>query len=203
MAPGPQARESDCVRPQRLAEISPYDDQCLETRDGGPLCGGRSPRRARIPTGSVVRRRCWADPIHTAVTRRQREVMLSERTNGGAAHDLLVAAEAVEHTDHGGDPAALPRELEALGDALHAAGRVCEQSAFRIVPGGQPLDRGICSRYQRAAASWPTSQSPSYERFAAALASLHGAAEAARQAARRCDRAREAVDGLLRTSTRA
>jgi hypothetical protein len=127
--------------------------------------------------------------------------MLSERTNGGAAHDLLVAARAVEHTDHGGDPVALAGELEALGEALRAAGRACEQSAFRVVPGAQPLDRGVCSRYQRAAASWPTSPSPSYERFAAALASLNGAADAARQAARRCDRAREAVDGLLRTST--
>ena len=69
-------------------------------------------------------------------------------------------------------------------------------------PAAQPLDRGICSRYQRAAASWPTSPPPSHERFAAALASLHGAADAARLAARRCDRAREAVDVLLRTSTR-
>jgi hypothetical protein len=127
--------------------------------------------------------------------------MLSERTNGAAAHDLVVAANVVEHTDHGGDPAALPGELEALGEALRAAGRVCEKYAFRVVPGAQPLDRGICSRYRRAAASWPTSPPPSHERFAAALATLHGAADAARQAAGRCDRAREAIDGLLRTST--
>jgi hypothetical protein len=129
--------------------------------------------------------------------------MLSEQKNGAAPHDLLVAAKVLEQSDHGGDPAALPEELEALGEALRVAGRVCQKSAFRIVPRAQPLDRGICSRYQRAAASWPTSPSPSYERFAAASASLHGAADAARQAARRCDRAREAVDALLQTSTRA
>jgi hypothetical protein len=129
--------------------------------------------------------------------------MLSERTNGGAARDLLVAANAVGHTDHGGDLAALPGELEGLGEALRAAGRACKKSAFRVVPGAQPLDRGIGDRYQRAAASWPASPPPSYERFAAALASLHEAADAARLAARRCDRARDAVDGLLRTSIRA
>jgi hypothetical protein len=129
--------------------------------------------------------------------------MLSERINGGAAHDLLVAAKAVEHTDHAGDVAALPGELEDLAEALRAAGRVCEKSAFRVVPGAQPLDRGICSRYQRAAASWPASPSPSYERLAAALSSLHEAADATRLAARRCDQARETVEGLLRTSTRA
>jgi hypothetical protein len=160
-------------------------------------------RWQQYATGVRAAHRCWPDPIQTVVFRRQREVMLSERTNGAPAHDLLVAASAVEHIDHGGDPAALAGTLEALGEALRAAGRACEQSAFRIVPGGRPLDRGICSRYQRAAANWPTSPSPSYERFAAALASLHGAADAARQAARRCDQAREAVDGLLRTSTRA
>jgi hypothetical protein len=160
-------------------------------------------RWQQYATGAHPARRCWPDPIQTAVSRRQPEVMLPERTHGAPAHDLLVAASAVEHTDRGGDPAALAAELDALGEALRAAGHACEQSAFRVVPGGRPLDRGICSRFQRAAASWPTSPSPSYERFAAALASLHAAADAARQAAHRCDRAREAVDGLLRTSTRA
>jgi len=128
--------------------------------------------------------------------------MVTERTYGDAAHHLLFAADAVEHADHAGDPAGLPEELEALGEALRAAGRVCEHAAFRVLPGAQPLDRGICSRYQHAAAIWPTSPSPSHERLAAVLASLHAAADAARQAARRCDRAGEAVDGLLRTSTR-
>jgi hypothetical protein len=128
--------------------------------------------------------------------------MLSERTNGAAAHDLLVAAKAVEHTEHGGDPAALPGELEGLSEALRAAGRAYEKSASRVVPAAQPLDCGLCSRYQHAAASWPTSPPPSHERFAAALASLHEAAAAARLAARRCDQARQAVDVLLRASTR-
>jgi hypothetical protein len=127
--------------------------------------------------------------------------MLSERINGAAANDLLVASNAVEHIEHGGDLAALTGELECLSEAFRAAGRAYETSASRVVPAAQPLDRGICGRYQRAAANWPASPPPSHERFAAALASLHGAADAARQAARRCDRAREAVDGLLRTST--
>jgi hypothetical protein len=92
MAPGPQARESDCVRPQRLAEISPYDDQCLETREVarcagaavlvapvsrlGPWCAadaGRTPFTRRSPGGNVrsccqnaqtaARRTiCWSRP---------------------------------------------------------------------------------------------------------------------------------------------
>jgi hypothetical protein len=128
--------------------------------------------------------------------------MLSERTNDVAAHDLRVAARAIEFTDHGSGLATLPGELESLGEALRAAGRACEESASCVAPGAQPVDRGVCSRYQRAAASWPTSPPPSYERFAAVLASLHEAAGAARLAARRCDHARQAVDILLRASTR-
>jgi hypothetical protein len=127
--------------------------------------------------------------------------MLSERTTGAAAHDLLAAA-AVEHSERGGDLAALPGELECLGCALRAAGRAYEEFASRVAPAAQPLDRGNGSRYQRAAATWPVSPPPSHERFAAALASLHEAADAARMAARRCDQARQAVDVLLRTSTR-
>jgi hypothetical protein len=127
--------------------------------------------------------------------------MLSERTNRAAEHDLLDAAKAFEHADHDGSVAALPGELERLGDALRAAGRAYEESITRVIPGPHPADRGISSRYQRAAANWPTSPSPSHERLAAALATLHAAADAARQAACRCDRAREAVDALLRTST--
>lgn len=153
-------------------------------------------------TGYAPRRRCWADPIHTAASRRHREAMLSERTSGAAANDLLSAAKAVEHTDHSGDLATLPAELEGLGEALQAAGRALESSASRVLPAAQPLDRGICSRYQRAAASWPSSPPPSHERFAAALASLHEAADAARLAARRGDQARQDVDVLLRTSAR-
>ena len=128
--------------------------------------------------------------------------MLSERTNGAAANDVLVAAKEVEHTDHGGDLTALPGELEGLGEALRAVGRACERSASRVVPAAQPLDRGICSRYQRAVANWPASPPPSHERLAATLASLHEAADAANQAAHRCEQASQAVDVLLRTSTR-
>jgi hypothetical protein len=128
--------------------------------------------------------------------------MLSERTTGAPEPDLLVAAKALEHADHGDSLGALPGELERLGDALRAAGRACEKSISRVVPGAQPRDRGISSRYQRAAASWPASPPPSHERFAAALASLHEAADAARLAARRSDQASQAVSLLLRTSTR-
>jgi hypothetical protein len=128
--------------------------------------------------------------------------MLSERTYGAAANDLLAAAEAVEHIDHGGDLTALPGELEGLGEALLAVGRAYERSASRVVPAAQPLDRGICSRYQRAAANRPASPPPSHERLAATLASLHEAADAAHLAARRCDQARQAVEVLLRASTR-
>lgn len=95
--------------------------------------------------------------------------MLSERTNG-AAHALLVAAKAFEHTEHGGNLAALPGDLEGLSGALRAVGRVYETSASRVVAAAQPLDRGMCSRFQRAASSWPDSPPPSHERFAAALA---------------------------------
>ena len=70
---------------------------------------------------------------------------------------------------------------------------------FTVVPAAEPLDHGICSRYQRAAARWPTEPPPSYERFASALARLHDAAGAARLAARRCDEAKRTVRPLLRT----
>jgi hypothetical protein len=128
--------------------------------------------------------------------------MLSEQTNGAAERDLLVAAEALDQAERGGSLAALPGELERLGDALRAAGHAYENSISRVAPDARPHDRGICSRYQRGAASWPASPPPSHERFAAALASLHDAADAARLAARRSDQARQAVSLLLRTSTR-
>ena len=128
--------------------------------------------------------------------------MLSERTNGAAADELLAAATALERADHGGVEA-LPSDLEALTEALRAVVRALEKSASRVVPAAEPLDERICSRYQRAAASWPTTTPPSYERFAAALAHLHDAADAARLATRRCDKARRTVEALLRTSHRA
>ena len=126
--------------------------------------------------------------------------MLSERTNTAATDGLLLAATAVARSDPGGGVQTLPGELEGLAEALRAAGRALEASAARVVPAAQPFDRGICSRYQRAAAGWPTSPAPSYERFASTLAGLHDAAGAARLAARRCDEARRTVDLLLRTT---
>jgi hypothetical protein len=131
--------------------------------------------------------------------------MLTERTKSDTASDLRVAAEAVERIDDSGDIAGLPNRLERLADALRATTGAYEAAASRVVPAAQPLDRGIASRYRRAAAAWPATPPPSHERFAAALASLHAAADAARLAARRCDQARRAVDALSqgdhRTST--
>jgi hypothetical protein len=128
--------------------------------------------------------------------------MLSERTNGAEVDALLAVATALEGADHGGVEA-LPSDLDALTEALRAAGRALEKSASQVVPAAEPLDHRICSRYQRAAASWPTTPPPSYERFAAALADLHDAADAARLATRGCDKARRSVEALLRTSQRA
>jgi hypothetical protein len=128
--------------------------------------------------------------------------MLSAHANPVAVDALQLAVGAVEQLERGNDVESLPTELEALAEALRAAGRACDSAASRVVPSAQALDRSICSRYQRAAARWPISPPPSYARFAAALASLHEAADAARLAARRCDRARDAVGVLLQPSRR-
>jgi hypothetical protein len=129
--------------------------------------------------------------------------MLSERTNGAAADELLVAATAVDPADHGAGVEALPSELEALAEALRAAGRALATSASRVVPAAEPFDHSICGRYQRAAASWPTAPPPSHEGFTAALSRLHDAASATRSAARRADEARQTVEALLRPSRNA
>ena len=110
--------------------------------------------------------------------------MLSERTNDALADDVGVEA--------------LPSELDAVAEALRAAGGVLAMSASRVVPAADRGDSSICSRYQRAAASWPTTPPPSYERFAAAFARIHDAADATRLARRRCDEARRSVEALLR-----
>lgn len=123
--------------------------------------------------------------------------MLSERTVRTAAQGLKSAGRTVACTDGGDEAPGLPGELEELGQALRLASRACEAATFRVVPGPQPPDRDICSRYQHAAACWPSLPPPPHERFAAALASLHEAADAARLAARRCDQAKQAVDALL------
>jgi hypothetical protein len=117
--------------------------------------------------------------------------MLSERTNGAPADALL------------GDVEALPSELEALAKAMRAAGRALETLASRVVPAAEPLDSSVCSRYQRAAAHWPTTPPPSHERFAGALARFHDAADATRLAGRRCDEARRTVEAMLHPSRNA
>ena len=133
---------------------------------------------------------------------RHRQAMLSERTHSDAAHKQSVVATTIEHADGDDGIEGLSAELEGLADALRAASRAYTQSAARVVPSAQPLERGVCGRYQRAAANWPASQPPSHEQFAAAMASLHQAADAAWRAARRGDRARQAVDALFRPSHR-
>jgi hypothetical protein len=128
--------------------------------------------------------------------------MLSKHLNHDAANELLDAADAVECIEGAGDIADLPPHLDRLGDALRAAGRAYETAASHLVPPAQADDRGIASRYQRAAAAWPGAPPPSHERFAAAMTSLHAAADAARAAGRRCDQARHAVDALWQTGVR-
>ena len=126
--------------------------------------------------------------------------MLSQSTPGVSANDLLVAAQAIEQADHGGSVTALPCELERLSEALRAVGRAYEEAACRVVPGARSIDHGICGRYQRAAARWPTTPPPSHEGFAGALSALHEAADGVRAAARSCDKARDVVDGLVHDS---
>jgi hypothetical protein len=125
--------------------------------------------------------------------------MLTERTKRDAAHDLRIAVERIDDDD---DIADLPAQLQRLADALRATGAAYETAAACVVPAAEPLDRGIAFRYRRAAAAWPAAPAPSHERLAAALASLHTAADAARLAARRSDDARQAVDALWRTDPR-
>jgi hypothetical protein len=123
--------------------------------------------------------------------------MLKERTND-APDDLGVATEALARVDGDVDVdvADLLARLERLGDALRATGGAYEAAAARVVPAARPLDRGIADRYGRAGAAWPAAPPPSHERFAAALASLHAAADAARLASRRCEDARRAIEAL-------
>lgn len=126
--------------------------------------------------------------------------MLTERTNSASADELRVAATALARTRHESPMESLPGDLEALTEALRAAGSALAMSGARVVPAAESHDQGVCGRYQRAAAMWPTDPPPSHERFAAALAQLHAAAAATLLTARRCDEARQTVETLLRTS---
>ena len=128
--------------------------------------------------------------------------MLSERTISAGADELLHATAALEQPGRDAPLESLPGHLEALAEALRTAEGALASSGVRVVPAAAPSDHGVCGRYQRAAALWPTDLPPSYERFAAALAHLHDAAAATRLAAHRCDEARRTVEALLRTSQR-
>jgi hypothetical protein len=133
------------------------------------------------------------NPIRYQRSGRHRWPMLTQRVNDSAANELLRAADAVEDIDAHSDM--LPARLDRLADALRAARRAYEAAASQLVPSAEPFDQSIADRYRRAAEAWPA-EPPPHERFAAALRSLHTAADAARLAARRCDEARRAVDRL-------
>lgn len=147
--------------------------------------------------------RCFTDPISGAADPRHATAMLFERTSGAAADQLMLAAAALERAGLDAPVGSLPADLEALTDALRTAESALATSGGRVVPAAARSDHGVCGRYQRAAAVWPTDPPPPHERFAAALAQLHDAAAATRLAGRRCDEARRTVEALLRTSQRA
>jgi hypothetical protein len=83
-------------------------------------------------------------------------------------------------------------DLGELAAALREAAERCDRAAARIAP-HEALDETVCDRYRAAAARWPAESPPPYERIAGILARLHDAGAAAREAARRCDAAREAL----------
>ena len=89
--------------------------------------------------------------------------MLSQHTNSAAAGELRRHVATVEPVQPGAGVEEIPSELEALAEALRAAGRALAPSASRVVPAAEPIDPSVCSRYQRAAASWPTAPPPSHE----------------------------------------
>ena len=142
-------------------------------------------------------------PIPTPGVQRHAAAMLSGRTNGAAADELLVGVTELERGGHGGGVESLPSDVEALIEALRAAGGALDASGSRVATAPHTLDHSVCRRYQRAAAMWPADPPPSHERFAAALAHLHDAAAATQLAARRCDEARQAVEALFRSSQQA
>jgi hypothetical protein len=125
--------------------------------------------------------------------------MLSVRPHPAVSVDRPTASAPLALPNPAGDVEALPGELERVVEALRAAGSALEAACGRVVPQALPGDRGVCDRYARAAASWPVSPPPSYERFAEAATSLHDAAGTARLAARRCEEARRTLAALLRT----
>jgi len=129
--------------------------------------------------------------------------MLYQRTHSATADELRLAATEIPRAGHEGPLESFPGDLDALTEALRAAGSALAMSGVRVVPAAESHDQGVCRRYQRAAVVWPTDPPPSHERFAAALAQLHDAAAATRLAARRCDEARQTVEALLRSSDHA
>ena len=146
--------------------------------------------------------RCFTDPISRAAEPRDATAMLSEQTISAGADQLLVATAALGRPGREVPVESLPDHLEALAEALRTAESALATSRGRVVPAALRSDDGICRRYQRAAAMWPTDPPPSHERFAAALTHLDDAATATRRAAHRCDEARRTIEALLRTSQR-
>ena len=84
-----------------------------------------------------------------------------------AEHQVFIAGSTRQRLSDQSD------DLLDLGEA-EVRGRSAKIKLWtlREDPPAQPHDRGITSRYQRAAAGWPGAAPPSHERFAAAMTSL-------------------------------
>jgi hypothetical protein len=98
----------------------------------------------------------------------------------------------MQDADVAGGVAAVCGALEDLERMLQAGASSCQRMADAIVPPGGAMS----SRYRRAAASWPSVPTPSYERFASALSALHDTEGDLRLAATQCRNARMAIEAL-------
>jgi hypothetical protein len=113
------------------------------------------------------------------------------------AATVLAAARELERA---AGPPAGPEDVAAALDDLEATlvalDRSCMLAASGLIPSGDRHD-GSCDRYRRAASRWTGSgPTPSYERQAAILASLHETGAILRAAAKRCRHARDVLTSV-------
>jgi len=107
-----------------------------------------------------------------------------------------LASAAQRLADSAADPSSAPHLAAALGcvgETLDALTRAYEGAAHVLVPTEDRFER-IGARFARAAAGWPAThgrESPSHERQAQLLASLHEAGATVRVARRKCMRAND------------
>jgi hypothetical protein len=125
--------------------------------------------------------------------------MATDTTPDLAAATVLRAATRLRDRTRDGGVASVSTGLGDLTAALRLAAKACDDAALRVVPRGDSLG----GRYSRAASAWPVVPPPTRERFAALLAALHDAGSTARQAAARCDDAKELLDSALPPPLRA